>query len=51
MIRNYEGCKHCCCSDCPNECKHCKECNEGLDGYGYCKIYMDMEDEEQLSFC
>ncbi|WP_187291187.1 hypothetical protein [Clostridium sp. K25] len=49
MIKKYEGCRYCCCSNCPNKCKNCKNCNKGLDGYGYCKTYIEIEDEEQLS--
>ena len=45
----YEGCKYCMCEDCPNECKYCKECNEGIDGVGWCKIYREFEEEKQLS--
>ena len=45
----YEGCEFCCCYDCPNNCKICDSCNKGLDGYGYCKTYRDLEDEKQLS--
>ena len=45
----YKDCEFRCCYDCPNNCKNCDNCNEGIDGYGYCKTYRDLEDEKQLS--
>lgn len=39
----YEGCEFCCCYDCSENCKNCDSCNEGIDGFGYCKIYKELE--------
>lgn len=49
-IEKYEGCKYCCCSDCPYDCKECKSCNNGQDGPGFCKKYRDLEEPIQIKF-
>ena len=49
-IEKYEGCKHCCCSNCPYECKDCKVCNKGIDGIGGCLKYHNLEEPIQIKF-